>query len=117
MARLVRLDTRPLAGHQRAVGGIPIDLRDVGRSRCVESVHQLLSCSRPTSTMKSGQEFHAKAEEAKRLLSRCVREHRNTPWAYLAQRELDYALGISVEQMALQPTGATPSVKPSLPRF
>jgi len=55
----------------------------------------------PTREMKSNSNFRRRAEEAERLLMRCVRENPNTAWAWLAQRELDYALGINVRQHAL----------------
>ena len=72
----------------------------------------------PTRTMKSGPEFQRRAQEARQLLSRCVREHSGTPWSYLAQRELDYAWGITIQQHALQATGAVPSrQQPRLPNF
>ena len=52
----------------------------------------------PSTTISSGSIFRHRAEEAERLLLRCVRENPNTPWALLAQRELDYGLGIEVKQ-------------------
>lgn len=55
----------------------------------------------PSLEMKSDSRFRRRAEEAERLLTRCVRENPNTPWAWLAQRELDYALGIDVRQHVL----------------
>jgi len=55
----------------------------------------------PSLDLKSNSEFRRRAEEAERLLTRCVRENPNTPWAWLAQRELDYALGIRVRQYAI----------------
>ena len=62
--------------------------------------------------------FVAQAEEAERLLRRCVSEHAGTPWEVLAQRELDFALGVEVGQRALTPTAGPPSPKqPNLPRF
>ncbi|MEM9587810.1 MAG: vWA domain-containing protein [Planctomycetota bacterium] len=59
-----------------------------------------------------------RAEEAERLLRRCVSQHEGTPFEVLAQRELDYALGVGVREMALtyQPGGPAPK-QPNLPRF
>jgi len=55
----------------------------------------------PTLRMKSDSRFRHRAEEARRLLVRCVRENAGTPWAWLAQRELDYGLGIAVRQYTI----------------
>jgi hypothetical protein len=55
----------------------------------------------PAVRRKSGYSFHRRAQEAERLLTRCVRENRNTPWAWLAQPELDYGLRIHVQQHTL----------------
>ncbi|MBC8875220.1 MAG: VWA domain-containing protein [Planctomycetes bacterium] len=55
----------------------------------------------PTLEMMSDSRFRQRAEKAERLLVRCVRENPGTPWALLAQRELDYGLGISVRQYAI----------------
>jgi hypothetical protein len=43
------------------------------------------------------------AEEAERLLRRCVEQNPDTPWAYLAQRELDHGLGIAIGQSVIPP--------------
>jgi len=56
----------------------------------------------PAGEMKSDSHFRRRAEEAERLLARCVRDNPNTPWALLAQRELDYGLGIDARQYALK---------------
>lgn len=48
----------------------------------------------PDSHLISGEETEQRAKEAERLLTRCIEKNRNTPWAYLAQRELDHPLGI-----------------------
>jgi hypothetical protein len=55
----------------------------------------------PSLEMRSDSDFRCRAEEAERLLMRCVRENPNTPWALLAQRELEYGLGINVRQHTL----------------
>ena len=73
----------------------------------------------PALEMKSGSTFHRRAEEAERLLMRCVRDNPATPWAYLAQRELDYGLGINVRQDTLTPVVMPPSRtrQPRLPNL
>ncbi len=52
----------------------------------------------PSLQLRSSSKYRFRAEEAERLLLRCVRENPNTPWALLAQRELDFALGMEVRQ-------------------
>ncbi|REK17594.1 MAG: VWA domain-containing protein [Planctomycetota bacterium] len=42
-----------------------------------------------------------RADEAERLLTRCLEENPNTPWAYLAQRELDHPFGIDFRQVVI----------------
>lgn len=67
---------------------------------------------------RSDGKFVARAAEAERLLRRCVDEHRGTPWEVLAQRELDFALGIEVRERSLTPTPGAPAAKqPTLPKF
>lgn len=67
---------------------------------------------------RSEGKFVGQAEEAERLLLRCVSEHRGTPWEVLAQRELDFALGVGVKEMSLTPNPGGPAAKqPNLPRF
>ena len=72
----------------------------------------------PSRVLKSSADFQARGEESLRLLLRCLQQNPNTPWAYLAQRELDNALGISIRQGSLKPTGAISNIKsPTLPKF
>ncbi|TWU24313.1 hypothetical protein Pla52o_22400 [Novipirellula galeiformis] len=73
---------------------------------------------RASSELRSNETFQKRGDEAERLLRRCVRENQGTPWETLAQRELDFALGVGVRQMSLtqQPMGPA-SRSPSLPRF
>ena len=68
---------------------------------------------------RSEGKFIERAEEAERLLRRCVAEHAGTPWEVLAQRELDFALGVGVREQALTPTrgGAPMGRQPNLPKF
>lgn len=63
-------------------------------------------------------EYRRRGEEAERLLRRCVSENEGTPWQYLAEQELDYALGVGVREMALTLQRGGPAPKgPTLPRF
>jgi len=52
----------------------------------------------------------ADAEEAFRLLQRCVDANHGTPWEYLARRELDHPLGIALKQREIP---APPPYRPS----
>jgi hypothetical protein len=72
----------------------------------------------PRQETRYGESFRRRAEEAEFLLRRCVQQNQGTPWEVLAQRELDYALGIGVREMALtlQPGGPAPR-NPVLPKF
>ena len=56
-------------------------------------------------------------EGAERLLMRCRDENSETPWAYLAERELQHELGISVRQLTLEPVAARAKSAPNLPKF
>ncbi len=83
-----------------------------------ESTNFVVMMSSPQ--MRSGRTFQQRGDEARRLLIRCVQEHRDTPWAYLAQRELDNALGITFRQHALKLIKGGPASKssrPNLPKF
>lgn len=64
----------------------------------------------PYPQLRGSESIVAQAREAERLLKRCVEEHPGTPWAYLAERELDHALGIFIEQIAL-PMPPPPSIE------
>jgi hypothetical protein len=67
---------------------------------------------------KSKGEYRDRAEEAERLLRRCAEVNRGTPWETLAQRELDFALGVGVREMTLRLESGGPAPKqPNLPRF
>jgi hypothetical protein len=71
----------------------------------------------PLAEMQSGEKFAGRAREANRLLSRCMRDNAETPWAYLARAELEYGLGLAVRQFALHPVAASSSRAPTLPKF
>jgi hypothetical protein len=47
----------------------------------------------PADEVSSGSRLQADAEQARECLLRVTREHEGTPWALLAQRELDQPLG------------------------
>jgi hypothetical protein len=57
----------------------------------------------PSASLRGSDDVRARAAEAERLLNRCMKENLHTPWAYLAQRELDHPLGIDVRQTSLPP--------------
>jgi hypothetical protein len=52
----------------------------------------------PAAAFRGDASVQATAAEAERLLRRCLGKNPNTPWAYLAQRELDYPPGLDFEQ-------------------
>jgi hypothetical protein len=68
-------------------------------------------------TKRSTGVFVERAAQAERLLRRCVREHSGTPWEVLAQRELDFALGIAASERSIPMVNGTAPVQPNLPRF
>lgn len=73
---------------------------------------------RASRSMRSGETFKRRAEEAERLLSRCIRDNKGTPWEYLAQRELDHPWGITVRQHSLERIGPLRAEQlPQLPRY
>lgn len=79
------------------------------------SNHVLFNASR---NLKSGPDYRSRADQARMLLQRCISEHPDTPWAYLAQRELAHPLGIALHQTTLQPIGPRRNVRsPTLPNF
>lgn len=53
---------------------------------------------KPDAQLTSGPQMKKVANEAERLLKRCIEEAPGTPWALLAQRELAHPLGIQVIQ-------------------
>jgi hypothetical protein len=55
----------------------------------------------PATSFRGGQPAQDTVTEAKRLLKRCLAQNARTPWAYLAARELDHAMGIRVQQQAV----------------
>jgi hypothetical protein len=52
----------------------------------------------PAAAFRGDATVQATAGEAERLLRRCMQKNPNTPWAYLAQRELDYPPGVDFQQ-------------------
>ena len=79
----------------------------------------------PSRVIVSGSETEWRASEAYRLLSRCIESNRDTPWMYLAERELQNPLGLTVIQRSLPPPrpvvvpGPRPAApqRPALPRL
>jgi hypothetical protein len=80
----------------------------------------------PSSQLVSTDErIRRQAAEAERLLRRCIEKNPGTPWALLAQWELDRPLGLAVRQVVIPPpvivpVSAVPVTRapvPSLPRF
>ena len=59
----------------------------------------------PSNQLRSEGKYARRADEATRLLSRCQQSHADTPWAYLAQRELVHGLGIQIQQVTYTPSG------------
>ncbi|WP_435018022.1 vWA domain-containing protein [Tundrisphaera sp. TA3] len=57
----------------------------------------------PTETIDSGAKVAAVAVEAKRLLEGVVKDHPNTPWALLAQRELKDPMGFQWVETKVPP--------------
>ena len=55
----------------------------------------------PSTELRSGSTGRYWGEDAERLLRRCVEDHADTPWAHLAQRELDYPLGLTLQQAVI----------------
>jgi hypothetical protein len=60
----------------------------------VDKKHNCLEI-RPGPCEIDATEVVLRAQEAEKLLQRCVENNPNTPWAYLAQRELDHPFGIT----------------------
>ena len=69
---------------------------------------------KPTYRYQAGSTIEPRAREAFRLLTRCVKENPGTPWAMLAQWELDHELGIEIVQNVIpipKPGGAGASTR------
>lgn len=64
----------------------------------------------PAPRLLLGSITEARAREAERLLKRCLDENPNTPWAYLAQRELDHPLGVTHRAWYQEPPPPVPAV-------
>ena len=68
----------------------------------------------PAAELRQGPVTQLLADESLRLLQRCVRDNPQTPWAFLAQRELDHPLGIAVQQQVI-PTPPPPTPETAQP--
>lgn len=66
----------------------------------------------PVARYKAGNAIAERAKEAFRLLTRCKKDNADTPWALLAQWELDHELGLDVKQIVIP---APPPPKPAPP--
>ena len=72
----------------------------------------------PRSSMRSESHWVQRAHEAESLLRQCAVEHANTPWEALARRELQFGLGVGVQQRSLRLVrGRGGGGGPSLPNF
>lgn len=69
----------------------------------------------PSSKLRTGTIGKKRGEEARRLLKRCLEDNPHTPWAYLAQRELDHPLGIAVKQKTYERAQPAPGGRSSNP--
>lgn len=58
---------------------------------------------RPAEKLTSGSQGERYSAEAHRLLARCSTENAGTPWAALAQRELEHAFGFTVDESYVAP--------------
>jgi len=75
----------------------------------------------PQQNLRSSQEYQQRAVEAEQLLRRCLNSNAETPWAYLAQREMAHGLGIRAQQVTLRLVRTRGPARrpssPSLPKF
>lgn len=62
----------------------------------------------PADEYRFGTQTKNDAEEARRLLTRCIQNNPGTPWALLAQRELKDAMGFRVEEAYVAPPPPPP---------
>lgn len=72
--------------------------------------------------LSSRVEETTRAEDARRLLNRCITSNPNTPWFYLARRELAHAFGFTVRERTVPLAtrsggGPTRRTQVSLPRL
>ena len=70
---------------------------------------------KPSSKYLAGPVIEPRAREAFRLLKRCVEKNAGTPWALLAQWELDHELGIEIQQIVVPPPQPSPPGPPRVP--
>ena len=57
----------------------------------------------PVAEYKAGSVIEERAKEAFRLLDRCRKENKNTPWALMAEWELAHPLGLKIKQIVVPP--------------
>ena len=61
--------------------------------------------------------FERRVAEAQQLLRRCRDQNPDTPWYYLADRDLEMGFGVEVQQLALPAIVLPKKRSPSLPKF
>jgi hypothetical protein len=69
----------------------------------------------PSARILAGKQSQERAREAERLLRRCLEKNPKTPWAYLAQRELDHPLGLTHSAYYREPPRPVPFIGPYVP--
>lgn len=70
---------------------------------------------KPSATHLSGEVSDVRAREAIRLLTRCQNENEGTPWARLAEWELQHSFGIAILQKSNPPPPPRPPSPPPPP--
>jgi hypothetical protein len=70
---------------------------------------------KPDKALHYGSQDERMAKEATRLLTRCVHDNPETPWALLAQRELKDPFGFRVDEAYVAPPPPPPKPKPGAP--
>ena len=58
---------------------------------------------RPAEEVSTNSQLERKAEQANKYLERVIHAHPNTPWAYLAQREMRQPLGWEWHETYVEP--------------
>ena len=76
-----------------------------GRKRIPEKAQRKTNVNRPDS--RATKQAEADAEQARVYLARVVTEHPDTPWALMAQRELEIPLGFAWRETTIAPPSET----------
>ncbi|HMO15357.1 MAG TPA: VWA domain-containing protein [Pirellulaceae bacterium] len=111
------------AGYDLAMGSVlAIKIRAEGYNKLLAMLKTRLTFQdpnnnvwllRPADTILTGSATEKLAEKAKMYLSRVVEEHPNTPWAYLAQKELAVPLGWELAEAYQAPPPPPPVPDPA----